>query len=191
MESYSGTQTLISNLTNHAVLKGKKILHLVLKPKINEGNIIKELEDEIEKRLGNFINKMSNKLLNTKFDNPEESLKYILLKALSIILEQLFNELHLELSPHDKELFNLVMEGENSDNSPPPVQANSNAVPPGRFPGDNSNAPQNIHSGNPTLNNNTHINIYTQNNQNSKNNKGNQKQSESGIINSILSFFKK
>ena len=169
MENNSRTQTIIQEVEKHAIQKGRNILYLVLKKKTKDTKFIEDLEDEIEKRMGNFINKMSNKLLNTKFDNPEESLKYILLKALSIILEELLKELEFQLSPHDKELLNTI---------------------PFNFP---ASSPVNVPpEGQATITNKKDpINCQNKNYNNGKKDKENPKQSEYSFLGSFFSCFQK
>lgn len=91
---------------------GKKTLYLVLKPKEFSNEIIDSIQAEIERRFNNFLRQISSELKNTKFQDEENSIKYIMLKAISEILNKMLNERKILLSPKDKIIIDNIFEDE-------------------------------------------------------------------------------
>ena len=60
------------------------------------------MEREIEKRFQNFLNNKLSSINSKKFDDPENSLKYIMLKEIINILNDLYNEKMIRISGSDK-----------------------------------------------------------------------------------------
>ena len=87
--------------TTQTLSRGNKILYLVLHKKPFYAEAMEQLEKEIAERLNQFIDRVYNKLENAKFENPEQSIKVLLLKALYRILRNLAKEYEKNLSPAD------------------------------------------------------------------------------------------
>lgn len=104
----------VTTIINKYVPKGKKILYLVLQKKTNERIIIENLERELDIKMQDFLRKISEKLINVKFDDAERSLKYILLKGLINILEKMIEENMGKLSEEDKKLIKDIMNEDNN-----------------------------------------------------------------------------
>ena len=80
----------------------KKTLYLVLRRKGLTDESIEKINKEAEKRLSEFIERIMPELKNMKFDNPEEALKYLLLKQMIKILDDMSKEKILFLCEEDK-----------------------------------------------------------------------------------------
>lgn len=104
----------VTTVIDNCVKKGKKVLYLVLQKKTNERKIIEDLERELDIKMQMFLDKISEKLINIKFDDAERSLKYILLKGLINILEKMIEENMGKLSEEDKKLIEDIMNEENN-----------------------------------------------------------------------------
>ena len=101
--------SLIEQIYQTSVKKGKKVLYLVLKKKPSSKDMLQKLEKEVEERLKNYLIEIAPKLNALKLDNPEESLKYIILKGLINILKSMINEHSISLSEEDRSILNDIM----------------------------------------------------------------------------------
>ena len=109
MFNYGHTTT---TLENKVLKKGKKALYLVLKKKSFPDTIIDSLEVEIEQRFNNFLKKIAPKLNNIQLENEEDGLKYLLIKGLINILNEMLQERKITLSENDKKITNEIFEEE-------------------------------------------------------------------------------
>ena len=91
----------IMTLTQTVFKRGNQILHLVLQRKPFADEIIDEVRAELEKRLYGFLQSIIPKLQNIKFNNPEQSLKIIILNAIIKILNQMIKEDIIKLNEND------------------------------------------------------------------------------------------
>ena len=99
--------------------KGRNVLFLVLKKKSFEKEIIENLEKELDVKMQQFLIKIEPKIRNVKFDDPEKSLRLILLKGLINILKKMIQENIGELSLDDQKLLEEIMnEDDKSKKSP-------------------------------------------------------------------------
>lgn len=162
---------IITQVTYTTVNKGKQILHLVLKQKPFTVEVIEEIEKDIEIRMGQFIQTISPKLENMNFENPEQSLKVIILRGLINVLKELIQEHKIPLTESDIKSLNEIMAkeeadinaennnnlnqniGNNQNNNP---QINFNQFPQVNNPQNNNGNPNNI--------------IFDENNEPKKNN---------------------
>lgn len=101
--------TVIQQITDKAIKKGKKALYLVLKKKSFSQKVIEKLEKEIEIRMQKFLEEIYPKLIELKFEKPKESIKYIILKGLINILKKMINEHSIELSKEDANALDDIM----------------------------------------------------------------------------------
>jgi hypothetical protein len=99
-----------SNLLNNT----KKAMNQILKKNSFAENIIRNLEIEVEKRFQIFLNNKLPSLKSKKFDDPENSLKYIMLKAIINILDDLFYEKMITISESDKILIRNILNNSNN-----------------------------------------------------------------------------
>ena len=107
----------ITQVYDNCVNKGKKTLFLVLKKKSEEKQIIEDIEKELEHKMKLFLQKILPKIQNLKFENPEKSLRVIILKGLINALKDLIKQYFGELSQNDQNLINGIMD-EDEKNSP-------------------------------------------------------------------------
>ena len=105
-------QTIISQTLTQTIERGKKLLYLVLKMKPLAHQVFEELEIEISEGMSKFLARIKPKIENTKFDNPEQAIKVLLLKGLLNILKKLVEEYQMSLSPKDQEFINQILETE-------------------------------------------------------------------------------
>lgn len=112
MQTFKG---MVSQTATQTMQKGKQILHLVLRKKPLTEEVLEELEKEVSDRMIKFINRIMPKLENTKFENPEQAIKVILLKGLIKILKKLVAEYQKELSPEDQEFVNQIFANEENN----------------------------------------------------------------------------
>ena len=91
----------IMTLTQTVFKRGNQILYLVLQRKPFADEIIDEVRAELEKRLYGFLQSIIPKLQNIKFNNPEQSLKIIILNAIIKILNQMIKEDIIKLNEND------------------------------------------------------------------------------------------
>lgn len=105
-------QTYITQTLTQTIERGKKLLHLVLKMKPLVHQVFEELEIEISEGMSKFLARIKPKIENTKFENPEQAIKVLLLKGLLNILKKLVEEYQMSLSPKDQEFINQILETE-------------------------------------------------------------------------------
>lgn len=107
-------------LVNNCINKGKNVLHLVLKKKTHEKQIVEDLEEELEQKMQKmFIEKIAPKFQSLKLDNPEKALRVAMLKALIVILKKMIEKTFGELTSDDQKLIEEIMkEDDNKNNSP-------------------------------------------------------------------------
>jgi hypothetical protein len=105
---------------NNCINKGKNVLHLVLKKKTHEKQIVEDLGNELEQKMEKiFIEKIAPKLQKVKLDNPEKALRVAMLKALIAILKKMIEQTFGELTSDDQKLIEEIMkEDDNKNNSP-------------------------------------------------------------------------
>ena len=101
------------NLLNN----GQNIIRQVLKKNDFAENIIKDLEREVEKRFTIFLNNKIPAINAKKLDDPENSIKYIMLKGLIKILDDLFYERMINLPESDKALIQSMLNNSNSNSN--------------------------------------------------------------------------
>ena len=92
--------------------KEKKALYLVLKKKSFADEIIISLQEEIEKKFNDFLYRIAPNLTYIKLDNKEDGLKYILLKGLINILNDMYKTREIKLTESDKKITNEIFEEE-------------------------------------------------------------------------------
>ena len=90
--------------------KGKNVLYLVLKKKTFADEIIDSLQKEVETRFKKFLNEIAADLNKIKLDDEENGLKYIMLKGMINILNQMLKERMIILSEKDKQIINEIFE---------------------------------------------------------------------------------
>lgn len=102
-QTVTQTQTIIANKwKNYAMEQGKKIIYLVLKKKSFSQKISDKINKEIEKKLPLFALKIIDKLQKFQPKDPENFIKYLMLKGTMKILEKIMNDNFLSLSEEDK-----------------------------------------------------------------------------------------
>jgi hypothetical protein len=106
----------ITTLYHKYIEKKKKVIYLILKKKPFQKEIIDQLESQLEFKMNEFFDKIIDKIKETKFDNIEQSLKYILLKGLVLILEKELNKNKIDLSEGEKNTLKEIMENDIHEN---------------------------------------------------------------------------
>ena len=109
----------VTQYENKVTKKAKKVLYLVLKKQNFADEIINSLQIEVEKRFKKFLNDIAGDLEKIKFEDEENSLKYIILKGMINILNQMLKERMILLSDKDKQLVNEIFEGEKQPKEKP------------------------------------------------------------------------
>jgi len=104
------------SITQTTIEKGKHILHLILKKKPLTVKVIEEINDELEKRLTKFLDNIFIKIKDMKFDNPEQTLKVIIIKGLINILKKMIEENSIKLTEEDKKILDEIMIEDNNNN---------------------------------------------------------------------------
>ena len=94
----------ITTVEEKVLKKGKNVLYLILKPKNIEDQIIEDINEEMEKRFKNCIEKIIHKIKNVEFDDNENSLKYIMISGLIKVLNEMLKEIKMTLSYNDQML---------------------------------------------------------------------------------------
>ena len=94
----------ITTVEEKVLKKGKNVLYLILKPKNIEYQIIEDINEEMEKRFKNCIEKIIPKIKNVEFDDNENSLKYIMISGLIKVLNEMLKEIKMTLSYNDQML---------------------------------------------------------------------------------------
>ena len=102
----------ITQVSYEILKKGKKAIYLVLRRKSLIEEIIESVQEEVEKRFSEFLNKKSEELNRLKPDNPEEFYKCVLLRALIKILDKMFKEYSVDLTDKDKNILKEIFENE-------------------------------------------------------------------------------
>ena len=115
MKRFYGSQT-ITSVEEKILKKSNNTLFLVLRQKGFEDQIIEDLNKEVEKRLEQFLNQISEKLKEMKFDNPEEAIKCLMLKQIIKILDDLEKEKMLNLCEGDKKLIFDILNDKGEEN---------------------------------------------------------------------------
>ena len=114
MKNYNNTQT-ITVLEENIIKKSRNTLHLVLRQRGFADDIIDSINNEVEKRLQQYLNKIASKMDSMNFDNPEESIKCLLLKKIIEILEEMSKEKIANLSEEDKKLIFDILNGKDGE----------------------------------------------------------------------------
>ena len=104
--------TEITTLCHKFMENGKKVYYLVLKKKSFQKEIIEQLESRLESKMNEFWDKIIDKFKEKKFENVEQSLKYILLKGLVLILEKELKNNQIDLSEEEKNTLKEIMEND-------------------------------------------------------------------------------
>ena len=112
------SDNIVNKVTTLTIQKGRQILYLVLKRKPFAKEIIEELEKELEDRMTAFIKSIAPKLQNMNFDDPEQSLKVIILRGLINILKNMIEEHKIELSDSDRKILDDLMKNEEETMKP-------------------------------------------------------------------------
>lgn len=147
------SQTLtVTDYGKKVLKKGKKALYLVLRQKTFPDQIMDELEIEIEKRFKNFLMNIAPKLNDIKLENKENGLKYILIKGLINILNQMFNERMITLSDKDRNIVKEIFD-EKEDEQFEDKKVDSPAM---EYGNDNLNINQNLNPYKNNKSNNYH-----------------------------------
>lgn len=107
MNSYTQTQTITQTNTtndwkNYAMEQGKKVIYLVLRKKSFSQKIIEKINKELENKLSSFALKIIEKLQKVQPKDPENFIKYLMLKGSIKILEKIMKDNFLILSEEDK-----------------------------------------------------------------------------------------
>ena len=105
----------LNDIIKKSIKKGKKVLHNILKKKarFHFKAVIEELDKEIEERMNLYLFSMLPKLKNIQFEDKEQSLKIIILKALINILKKMVDEHSIKLSEEDNKLLDNILEDDN------------------------------------------------------------------------------
>ena len=98
----------LTQYQSNVAKKGKNILYLVLKKKNFAEEIISNLQSEVEIRFQKFINDIVNDLQKIKLEDEENGLKYIILKGMINILNQMLKERMILLSEKDKKIIDEI-----------------------------------------------------------------------------------
>lgn len=93
------------------------ILYLVLKKKPFTQQIIEEIQEEMEKRFSQYLQNIIHKLINMKFDNPNQALKVLFLKILINVANQMVNEDKIHLSNSDLKLLEEIYKEEDKNDN--------------------------------------------------------------------------
>lgn len=95
--------------------KVKRKLYLVLKKKGFADEIIDNIDNELEKRLIEFIKNIAPKLNEMNFDDSEKSLECLMVKQAIKILDDMIKERMLKLNEEDKKALYDLFENENKE----------------------------------------------------------------------------
>lgn len=98
-KSYTSTNTQI---LTYAKKKAKESLYLVLKKKPFATEIVEEINEEVEKRLTKFVEKLAKNLEEWQSEDKEKLLKFTLLKAIVKILDNIMQENYIKMTENDK-----------------------------------------------------------------------------------------
>lgn len=113
------TQTCTSTNTKiltYAKKKAKQSLYLVLKKKSFATEVIEELNEEVEKRLTNFIQRLVKNLEERQCGDPETLLKYTILKAIVKTLDNIMKENYIQMTENDKIAVERIYNGDDDGN---------------------------------------------------------------------------
>lgn len=121
--------TEITTLCHKFMENGKKVYYLVLKKKSFQKEIIEQLESRLESKMNEFWDKIIDKFKEKKIENVEQSLKYILLKGLVLILEKELKNNQIDLSEEEKNTLKEIMEND-EDNDIHEKKINKEGTPP-------------------------------------------------------------
>ena len=114
-EMYQARTCTSTNILQYAKSKARKSLYLVLKKKPFAKEIVEELNEEVERRLTNFIEKLVKKMEERQNDDPEKLLKYTILKAIVRILDNIMKENYIQMTEDDKAAVEIIF-GDGDDN---------------------------------------------------------------------------
>ena len=111
------TTTISTETESTKIIKqGQEIMYKILKRKpVDFEKIMKDLNVNIENRFNDRMKKVLPQVENKKFDNPEKSLRVVMLNVLIKVLTELSEEMLLTLDENDKKLIDEIMTTENSD----------------------------------------------------------------------------
>ena len=100
----------MTTLINEAKEKGRQTLHLVLKKKPLSKETLENLNNEIEEKLGLFMEKIIPKLKEVNPKDPEKFLKYLILQGVLKILGKIMEENFLSMTEEDKKAVEKIYE---------------------------------------------------------------------------------
>ena len=116
------TSQTITLVEQKVTKKAKNTLYLVLKKKGFAQEIIDSIDQEIEKRLIEYLKTISPKLNQMDFDNPEKALECLLLNQMIKILDDMLKERMLKLNEEDKKIIFGILENKDENNQNPEEQ---------------------------------------------------------------------
>ena len=130
--NHNSNTTLIQKCSE----KGKGYLYLVLKVKPFSEKIVEELRAEVEKRLEVYLCKnifpKLEKMDQGQFQDPEQSIKVIILLSIKEVLKEMMEENLLTLCPEDLALVDQILSGEEDKHTNEPkdkIEENENEEP--------------------------------------------------------------
>lgn len=98
-KTYTSTNTQI---ITYAKQKAKQSLYLVLKKKSFGAQLVEEINEEVERRLTKFIEKLIKEIKEWQCEDPDKLLKYTILKAIIKILDNIMKENFIQMTENDK-----------------------------------------------------------------------------------------
>lgn len=101
-------QTPFSQTVTEVINKGKQAINIVLQQKPIHIEIYDNLENEVEKRFKNFVDRKLPLLKEIKPQNPEIFYECFLIRSMIEVLKQMLEERKVMLSENDKNLFKLI-----------------------------------------------------------------------------------
>ena len=113
MESHYKTITVVEEKVSK---KAKNTLYLVLKKRGFGEEVIEKMDTELERRFLEVLKRITPRLSEMHFDNPEEALEYILLKEIIKILDDFIKENMLNLNEDDKKIVIDLLGKQNEEN---------------------------------------------------------------------------
>ncbi len=104
---------IVTKLFDKTKEKVKKVIYIVLKKKPLHKEIIEEIESKLEYKMSELLLKFEPKIKQAKFENIEQSLKYIILKGLILNLQKELEENKINLTEKDKNTINELFNDDN------------------------------------------------------------------------------
>ena len=128
MDKSSSVNVILEELQK----SNKEKIHFVLrKKKTLSEEVITKLQNQIDFELEIFMKSIAPNLKNMTFDDPEKSLKLIILEAMKKILDEIGKSCFEDLSIRDKNIFQEIFEAlENSSDLKDNMPVNQNIQNP-------------------------------------------------------------